>query len=903
MRFLYLELENYIGIYNGMQLNSIKIDMTHCMYRTLIIRGENGSGKSTIFKALSVFPDGNDSFIPGMPAKKIISILDHDVIYTITFIHGIKSNGDRDTTKAFIRKNIAGQEVELNENGNVTSFKDIIFSELSLDPNFVALSQLSSDDKGLATKRPAERKKFVNNIIDSLEVYNGIYKAITKKSSSVKSLIDNLVSKLGSLGDINSMRARLNELDGLIKEVTDRKSGKEQEIMDAKAAIKVLDPDNAIQNEYNTILADLNSISVSYRACLDKIGKPMFCAPDELAIADEQLANYKNSLDTSRNNRASIEQSIVSTTERLSEILSQLNDKKTKLESLNRSSIIDIEASHEKYVEIVAQLKKAIDESGIDPDLFTKDEYITALETIRDIKHIVDLFRSDFTETVIDEAVKIYRGLGWPSIAPLQDTTPENKIIDSFTSSRDETIRTLNSLAMDMEAIKKLGDRPATCTDDSCRFIADLVAKSKSDPEKRYNLIKQQYDQDTIDYENAKKSLEFKTTLNDALNQIRLILRSMDINKGILSRLPNGGIFTSKEEFFDRLLAGDDFYYIDKLYSYIDLANTVEMYHKSKEILADLKVKLDQHRYKLEVLRDYEADIKSLEELQTKYTATLSELRISLRSTDEEIANYTNCITSLSIHRDNLLAVMNTGSRLVECQKRLDTISTSMIDIDRHNDTIRRANNEIKYYDGLIRDYNETRSSVEFSIRQYEQYEQELSVLQEQYNRIEIIKHYSSPTKGIQLVFMELYMGKILTIANELLSFLFDGAFAIQPFIINEDEFRIPCLGNGYINDDISSMSASQLTMISMIISFALLHTSSTKYNIIKLDEIDGPLDENNRIQFISVINRIMDLMNVEQCIMVSHSAELQVDTSDVILLKSSQLSTDYDRGNIIWRY
>lgn len=903
MRFLYLELENYIGIYNGMQLNSIKIDMTHCMYRTLIIRGENGSGKSTIFKALSVFPDGNDSFIPGMPAKKIISLLDHDVIYTITFIHGIKANGDRDTTKAFIRKNIAGQEVELNENGNVTSFKDIIFSELSLDPNFVALSQLSSDDKGLATKRPAERKKFVNNIIDSLEVYNGIYKAITKKSSSVKSLIDNLVSKLGSLGDINSMRARLNELDGLIKEVTDRKSGKEQEIMDAKAAIKVLDPDNAIQNEYNTILADLNSISVSYRACLDKIGKPMFCAPDELAIADEQLANYKNSLDTARNTRTSIEQSIVSTTERLSEILSQLNDKKTKLESLNRSSIIDIEASHEKYVEIVDQLKKAIDESGIDPDLFTKDEYITALETIRDIKHIVDLFRSDFTETVIDEAVKIYRGLGWPSIAPLQDTTPENKIIDSFTSSRDETIRTLNSLAMDMEAIKKLGDRPVTCTDDSCRFIADLVAKSKSDPEKRYNLIKQKYDQDTIAYENAKKSLEFKTTLNDALNQIRLILRSMDINKGILSRLPNGGIFTSKEEFFDRLLAGDDFYYIDKLYSYIDLANTVEMYHKSKEILADLKVKLDQHRYKLEVLRDYEADIKSLEELQTKYTATLSELRINLRSTDEEIANYTNCITSLSIHRDNLLAVMNTGNRLVEYQKRLDTISTSMIDIDRHNDTIRRANNVIKYYDGLIRDYNETRSSVEFSIRQYEQYEQELAVLQEQYNRIEIIKHYSSPTKGIQLVFMELYMGKILTIANELLSFLFDGAFVIQPFIINEDEFRIPCLGNGYINDDISSMSASQLTMISMIISFALLHTSSTKYNIIKLDEIDGPLDENNRIQFISVINRIMDLMNVEQCIMVSHSAELQVDTSDVILLKSSQLSTDYDRGNIIWRY
>ena len=122
MRFLYLRLENYAGIYNGMHLNTIEIDMTNCMYQTLIIRGENGSGKSTIFKALSVFPDPNDAFLPDMSASKIISILDHDVIYKITFLHELKSNGTRDTTKAFITKNINGTEVELNENGNVTSY-------------------------------------------------------------------------------------------------------------------------------------------------------------------------------------------------------------------------------------------------------------------------------------------------------------------------------------------------------------------------------------------------------------------------------------------------------------------------------------------------------------------------------------------------------------------------------------------------------------------------------------------------------------------------------------------------------------------------------------------------------------------------------------------------------------
>ena len=88
-----------------------------------------------------------------------------------------------------------------------------------------------------------------------------------------------------------------------------------------------------------------------------------------------------------------------------------------------------------------------------------------------------------------------------------------------------------------------------------------------------------------------------------------------------------------------------------------------------------------------------------------------------------------------------------------------------------------------------------------------------------------------------------------------------------------------------------------------MILSFSLLYHSSTKYNIIKLDEIDGPLDQNNRLFFSDVLNNIMDIMGTEQCIMISHNAELQVDNADVILLKHDLNNTEYRRGNIIWSF
>ena len=92
--------------------------------------------------------------------------------------------------------------------------------------------------------------------------------------------------------------------------------------------------------------------------------------------------------------------------------------------------------------------------------------------------------------------------------------------------------------------------------------------------------------------------------------------------------------------------------------------------------------------------------------------------------------------------------------------------------------------------------------------------------------------------------------------------------------------------------------------MISMIISFALLYNSATKFNIIKLDEIDAALDANNRIMFLNVLNRIMEIMSVEQCIMISHNSELQTMYCDVILLRMSEdMENEYNTGNVIWRY
>ena len=85
-----------------------------------------------------------------------------------------------------------------------------------------------------------------------------------------------------------------------------------------------------------------------------------------------------------------------------------------------------------------------------------------------------------------------------------------------------------------------------------------------------------------------------------------------------------------------------------------------------------------------------------------------------------------------------------------------------------------------------------------------------------------------------------------------------------------------------------------------MIISFALLSNASSLYKIIKIDEVDSPLDTLNRSAFFHALDTLMNYLHFDQSIMISHNVELNMNDTDVIILRNDDpdLKTD---GNIIY--
>ena len=352
-----------------------------------------------------------------MSATKIIRLQDGHISYEMRFIHPVKSDGSRDTTKAYISRSMNNQMVELNPNGNVTSFKDILYDELGLDPNFIALSQLSLDDKGLAGKKPAERKRFVNAIMSSLEVYNNIYKALTKRSNSLKAVMNTVTTKLGALGDLTVLQANLDNLESQINIYYAEKDKAANELMKYRAQIELIDPDGSIQSKHTTLATKTAYDDKELRKLLSRFPFNIFDIDYSLEQFIVQSNNMKSEIDKKVKELDSL-------TIEIRSIQSMIQDYKTqesqKMDTIN--SLLDedsFETICDKMVDLeedMNDLIKKISITGIKPGLINKDEYLLALQTLKDIKAFVTQIKDRNDYQMVEEIMRRYRDGDNPSI-------------------------------------------------------------------------------------------------------------------------------------------------------------------------------------------------------------------------------------------------------------------------------------------------------------------------------------------------------------------------------------------------------------------------------------------------------------------------------------------------------
>jgi len=901
MKILYIKLINYIGIYNGLGLNEIEIDLSPSMYKTVIIRGKNGSGKSTLFNALNPMYDSNDNFIPKLEAHKYITILNDNIIYKIHFIHPVKQNGERDTTKAYIKKYYNNEIEDLNDNGNVSSFKEILYNELSLDNNFLALSSLGSENKGLADKKPMERKKSVISIISSLVVYNDIYKTLTKRTSIFKAMINNLTSKIDNIGDEDKIKASLISIETRLNNLMSEKDNIIEGLSSCKSTVKLIDPNNTIQNTYNQIYSGINNYNTMYTSITNSVNKYYNILKLEESISYNDVINRynitKENLDKLSTNVQIMESNISILLNERENILSDMQTKKQKLNSLESvGAIEDIKSSISIYEDDIRKYKDIIYKIGLTDMNISRDEYILALNTLMDIKNTISIFKSNLNLSTIERSINYIRNNDFPNIDKL-----DNDIININALIREQEIL-YQKFSTIKEISEKIQLRPLGCKINDCLFIKDSLEALEQKPDQNLIIINKLL----LKYNKLLKSkTEEKVSTRDiieCINYLNTVLRSIDINSKIFRKLKIGQEFCDKDKVLTMILNGYNFDIIDELYKYIDYANVIDEYRSKTNLLIQLKSDLNIYNSKHDIIQDLSDDINKMRIKVNDMTDNISNIKSNIDDYKTKYSILNIAIDNYNVLIKNLNDKLNIESKKIELISQFNAIKSSMISIKQSLDNIQEYNSKLEKTNNEITPLIEDRDKLKYGLTMLVEYKKELIIYNAKYEKIEYIKKQSSPNKGIQTLFMELYMNKILSMSNELLSLLFDGEYILCPFIINENEFRIPCRGTGLQNDDISSTSCSQKAMMGLVINASLLCQASTKYNILKLDELDAGLDTSNRLQFLYTLDRISDILNIEQTFMITHNTEVDLSTCDIIQLKKVDGESISD-NNILYEY
>lgn len=900
MRFTYLKLVNNVGIYNGLNLNEIFIDFTKCQNKIILIKGLNGSGKSTIMDSLNPLPDYN-SVIPGLEGYKELGIMYRDIEYLIKIIYPMKANGkDRATTKAYVKKIVNGEVIELNPNGNFGSYKNIIYEELSLDSNFIALSQLGSEDRGLVERTPSERKGLLNSIVDKLEVYNNIHKTLSKRSSSFRSIVNRLISKIDNIGDMEGILQALKSIESRINRMMNDKDLVLEQLASNRSTIALIDPDGSIQNKYNNMFSEIGNIDKSIEGIDNKLS-PYIKDIDPDNIQEEISAKHitlSSSVNDINNNITITESenaSLLNSREDQAKIIQQKEQRLYSLEDVKDYTVLKSEI--EEKVQVVTKYENIFKEIGFTERVtLSKEEYIIGLDTLKEVKETIDVIKAnvsyDILETTIEEFI-------------LKDTVIDLPALNALIEEKKDMKRNLENSLFEYRTLlnisQKLSIRPSKCVIDTCEFIKDAVDADNKNPKENIDRLEFEISEIELEISEDTKNRDYLLEVNECKISIGHIIRSLNNNNHIIKRLPNTATIVDIDILLSRIISFDSFEEIDELYKYIEYCDIFNDYAIQVDILSTLESEYNKYSGKNEIINELNTDIENI-------SNRVKEISESISQNNDKIANYRSSLEELSKESKTYSDILSLLSERKSLETNKANILSEFYAIQMNMEKIKLCKDQIYGLEDKLSSFNSTleplmqeRDELNHAVRLLEEYKADLDTYTKKFELVKDVRYHCTPSTGIQLLFINVYMNKTLSMANELLSHVFDGEFTLLPYVINEKEFRIPCIGDGLPRDDISNLSNAQKSIMSMILSFVLLKQSSTEYNILRLDEIDSMLDEINRSGFNNLIEVLMDILEIEQCIMISHNSEQDSSNCDMILLKTDPSQSH--SGNIIYQY
>nr|DAN71797.1 MAG TPA: ATPase [Caudoviricetes sp.] len=469
-------LSNFNRFIKGTKRTDIDIEFPQ-EYSTIMIVGDNGTGKSTLASELNLLPSLGDGYdiLQGETGEKIVYFTFNNEDYKVHYIY--RPQGESHTCVADLAKIENGKQVQLVSSSSVTEVRNRIKQMIGLDTKLAKLTYLNSEEKGIVNMKSGARRDYMQSI-SPIGDTKDLVKIISEKYIHAKKTREAKEKELANLPSIDSLHMDRRNIKNQIDELTNLKNKvkaenicmSDEELEDTVNKLENLDKDFSIVcdvisaiNEYK-ILGSLEANVSAKERELTLLEGTMSATLKNISEARVQLIQYENAQD---------------------------------IDTSDLKSMID---NHEflKFTNDKKYLKSQVD----------LDRFVYSYNTIKEYKNSLDEVSH---------------------IISIEDVYNENKLdMDSIIALNNKLLYSVNMLEIEKEenyvSQDLLIEPPETCRDNTCRLRQEFV--KMRDRVDRYENISKKLIDTKEELKKAQDKLQVSNIYNEALKTVALLKKT-----------------------------------------------------------------------------------------------------------------------------------------------------------------------------------------------------------------------------------------------------------------------------------------------------------------------------------------------------------------------------------------
>lgn len=863
---------------SGMGLNKLELDFRkfHTNVINLIV-GNNGTGKTGgVLSNLHPFAglghlearDDSDIIIPGKNGHKVIIFTNQNHEYYIEHHYAFQGKKRSRKISSYCKKD--GKE--LNPSGSVTSFNLLIESEFQIDLNFLKLMRLGPNVKNFITLGATERKTFIAKLLEEVESYIKDQKSASERSTLLSNALKIAIDKKKRLNieDITTVEDIITEKQKRLKYLQECKENRIKEFFAYKGSMntkrfETFDEDySSAEHEIFNLSRELKKLQKPKYQHIDIGVSPISLYNDRISEYQEEKMHLVSKLASMNTKTDSLQEKYTDLDQEVSEAKSTMEEEELNgyIEDLQKK--ISYYESHFKEEEVPHMTKEELtsDVDKINMILFHIDEILQLPEdTLRYYKENYSKYGNDLNR--LDNFAK----------DKLQDVTIE---LESY-----------------YDKPKKHKMRYALFLPDSCKDFDHCPY---------YKMVSmEQYQKKNKE---RKAELEIERDCLEGLSQIAgglyAIRRILSMRKADISE------YTLDENNVMECILNQDKSYLPQPKLVQSLLERIEFhdeYLENQKSLKEAKLQLqvlhkgNSRPYKelVEEQASLTIQIQNLEKEVKKIDKKLESINHKIKATEELLQDYT-------LEIDYNMKSSEFKRKIQEEEKKLQELESLRKERDQYKEKEDAYNRDIDSYDFQI--HQETEDIYELRTKEdtFNKLNDEIENTEKYYGYTELIRDAVSSKTGIPKIHIMFYCRALKNIANKIISEIYDGELILRDFEITDTKFNIPYYTKGVNVSDIRYASQAEASVATIAISFAILLSFTPNYNIILLDEVDGPLYDTNKRKFFAAIEGELKEIGCEQVFMITQSKMYNDYPVNLIITDPEYATYTNDSHSIIFQ-